>query len=209
MVERYNRTLENQLASFVQDHQKDWDLHLPLLLMSYRSAVDETTKLTPALLMFGRALRVPLDLLLGRPQADIEEQSYLEYAERLQAAIATIHDFARDQQQAGSQGMKTRYDIRSEAFTFSKGGIVWLYNPQREKGKSPKLSRPWEGPYVVVERLNDVLYRIQRGPRAKPKDVHRDRLWQYCGDACADWFNEPLKERVRIYLKEHLPFRRR
>ena len=107
MVERYNRTLENQLATFVQDHQKDWDLHLPLPLMSYRSAVDETTKLTPAVLMFGRELRVPLDLLLGRPQADIEEQSYLEYAERLRAAIAIIHDFARDQQQAGSQGMKT------------------------------------------------------------------------------------------------------
>ena len=68
---------------------------------------------------------------------------------------------------------------------------MWLYNPQRKKGKPLKLSRPWEGPYVVVERLNDVVYRIQRGPRAKPKVVHRDRLWQYRGDACADWFNEP------------------
>ena len=141
--------------------------------------------------MFGRELRVPLDLLLGRPHADIEELSYLEYAERLRASIATVHDFARDHQQAGSQRMKRRYDIRSEAFTFRKGGLVWLYNPQRKKGKSPKLSRPWEGPYVVVERLNDVVYRIQRGPRAKPKVVHRDRLWQYRGDACADWFNEP------------------
>ena len=179
MVERYNRTLENQLATFVQDHQKDWDLHLPLLLMSYRSAVHETTKLTPAMLMFGRELRVPLDLLLGRPHADIEELSYLEYGERLRASIATVHDFARDHQQAGSQRTKRRYDIRSEAFTFRKGGLVWLYNPQRKKGKSPKLSRPWEGPYVVVEPLNDVVYRIQRGPRAKPKVVHRDRLWQY------------------------------
>ena len=110
----------------------------------------------------------PLDLLLGRPQADHEEQSYLEYAERLRASIATVHDFARDHQQAGSQRMKRRYDIRSKAFTFSKGELVWLYNPQRKKGKSPKLSRPWEGPYVIVERLNDVVYRIQRGPRAKP-----------------------------------------
>ena len=49
--------------------------------MSYRSAVHEMTKLMPAMLMFGRELRVPLDLLLGRPQADIEKLSYLEYAE--------------------------------------------------------------------------------------------------------------------------------
>ena len=87
--------------------------------------------------------------------------------------------------------MKRRYDIRSEAFTFRKGGLVWLYNPRPKKGKSRKPSRPWEGPYVVVERLNDVMHRIQRGPQAKPKVVHRDRLWQYRGDACADWFNEP------------------
>ncbi|XP_068758040.1 uncharacterized protein [Montipora capricornis] len=124
MVERYNRTLENQLGTFVQDHQKDWHLHLPLLLMSYRSAAHETTKLTPAMLMFGRELRFPLDLLLARPQADIEELRYLEYAERLRASIATVHDSARDHQQAGRQRMKRLYDIRSEAFTFKKGGLV-------------------------------------------------------------------------------------
>ena len=43
----------------------------------------------------------------------------------------------------------------------------------------------------MVPRLNDVVYRIQHGPGAKPKVVHRNRLWQYRGDACADWFNEP------------------
>ena len=45
--------------------------------MSYRSAMHEMTKLTPAMLMFGRELRVPLGLLLGRPHADIKELSYL------------------------------------------------------------------------------------------------------------------------------------
>ena len=68
MVERYKWTIEAQLATFVQDHQRDWDRHLPLLLMSYRSAVHETTRFTPAMLMFGRELRVALDLLIGRPQ---------------------------------------------------------------------------------------------------------------------------------------------
>lgn len=72
MVERYNRTLENQLATFVEDHQRDWDLHLPLLVMSYRSAVHETTRLIPAMLMFRRELRVPMDLLIGRPREESE-----------------------------------------------------------------------------------------------------------------------------------------
>ena len=59
MVERDNSYLGNELTTFVQDHQKDWDLHLPLLLMSYCSAVHETTKLMPAMLMFGQELLVP------------------------------------------------------------------------------------------------------------------------------------------------------
>lgn len=34
MVERYNRTIKAQLPTFVQDHQRDWDQYLPLLLIS-------------------------------------------------------------------------------------------------------------------------------------------------------------------------------
>ncbi|XP_068758015.1 uncharacterized protein [Montipora capricornis] len=94
------------------------------VLVSQFFTAHETTKLTPAMLMFGRELRFPLDLLLARPQADIEELRYLEYAERLRASIATVHDSARDHQQAGRQRMKRLYDIRSEAFTFKKGGLV-------------------------------------------------------------------------------------
>ena len=44
MVKKFNRTLGNQLVIFVEHHQKDWDDHVPLLMMSYRPAVHESTK---------------------------------------------------------------------------------------------------------------------------------------------------------------------
>ena len=53
MVEQFNRTLEAQLSKFVEDRQQDWDAHLPLLLMAYRTAVHEATSCTPASLMLG------------------------------------------------------------------------------------------------------------------------------------------------------------
>ena len=202
MVEQYNRTLENQLAIFVEDHQRDWDLHLPLLLISYRSAVYETTRLNPAILMFGRELCVPLGLLIDRPHEESGSQSYLEYAQGLWTSQETPHDFVRAHQQASSQRMKRRYNMRSVADTFSRGEVVWLHNPQRMKGLSPKLSRPWEGPYVVVHRVNDVEYGIQRGPRAKPKMVHRDGLRKYHGEARAYWFTESPGEPVKGVPKE-------
>ena len=81
MVERFNRTIETQLSMFVDHHHQDWDQHVPLLLMAYRSAVHDTTKCTPARLMLGRDLRLPVDLLYTRPE---EENLFTPYAEALQ-----------------------------------------------------------------------------------------------------------------------------
>lgn len=67
LVERFNHTLATQLAILTSRQQRDWDQHLPLVLMAYRSAVQESTKCTPAALMFGHELRTPVDLVFGSP----------------------------------------------------------------------------------------------------------------------------------------------
>ncbi|WP_410543651.1 hypothetical protein [Wolbachia endosymbiont of Corcyra cephalonica] len=59
--------------------------------------------------------------------------------------------------------MKTRYDRNANTGGFDEGTLVWLHNPLRKKGKSPKLQARWEGPYKIVTRLNDVTYRIKQG----------------------------------------------
>ena len=101
--------------------------------MSYRSAVHETTKFTLAMLMFGRELRVTLDLLIGRPQEELEDRGYPEYVERLRETVETVHNFARVHQQEGSLRMKRRYDMRIVASTFGSGDLVWLHNPQERR----------------------------------------------------------------------------
>ena len=47
MVERFNQTIESQLSNYVEDHQRDWDKHIPFLLMAYRTAVHEATGHSP------------------------------------------------------------------------------------------------------------------------------------------------------------------
>ena len=81
-------------------------------------------------------MRIPLDLLVGRPPEETEGKSYPEYVEKLRESLETIHELTRDRQQSASQpGMKTRYEQNS----FSRGDLVWLHNTQRKKGRSPKL----------------------------------------------------------------------
>ncbi|CAI5660323.1 unnamed protein product [Oreochromis niloticus] len=67
LVEHFNHTLATQLAILTSRHQRDWDRHLPLVLWSYRTAVQESSQCTPAALMFGRELRTPVDLVFGSP----------------------------------------------------------------------------------------------------------------------------------------------
>ena len=55
-------------------------------------------------------------------------------------------------------------------------------NPKWKKGVSPNHSRLWEGPYLVKDRKNDVLHRIQQDPNSKPKIVHHNRFWTYSGN---------------------------
>ncbi|GBN03698.1 hypothetical protein AVEN_258829-1 [Araneus ventricosus] len=67
MVERFNRKILNHLSLFVSKNQTDWDTHLPLFLLAYRSADYEVTGFTQADMLFCRALRLPCDILFERP----------------------------------------------------------------------------------------------------------------------------------------------
>ena len=77
--------------------------------------------------------------------------------------------------------MKARYDRAANSEGFKEGQLVLLFNPQRKKGLSPNLQTHWDGPYKVIKKLNDVVYRIQKykSPRAKIKVVHLERLAPY------------------------------
>ena len=75
-----------------------------------------------------------------------------------------------------SPELKGYYDQRSRANSYREGEKVWLYNPQSKKGRSPKLQTAWEGPWEVTKQVTDVVYRIQKTPKGKPKFVHHDRL---------------------------------
>jgi len=152
---------------------KDWDVHIPFLLMAYRSAVHDTTGITPAKMMLGRDLRLPVDLLFGRPECEPTNHAS-DYIKALQEKLERVYDFARGHLKVKSDKMKEWYDFALEGQQLQVGDPVWLHNPQTKKGLSPKLSSPWQGPFTVTKRINDLVYRVQLRPNTKPKVVHRN-----------------------------------
>lgn len=64
-----NLTLEEMLSLFVSENQTDWKGLLPCLLMAYRSSEHESTKLSPAEVMLGWKVTLPLSAQL--PQTNL------------------------------------------------------------------------------------------------------------------------------------------
>ncbi|KAF8778512.1 Retrovirus-related Pol polyprotein like [Argiope bruennichi] len=176
-IARPLHTILNHLSIHVSMNQQDWDRKLPMFLLAYRSAVHETTGFTPSQMLFGRELRLPCDLLFGRPP-DVPS-SPEEYVHELQERLESVHEFARNRIDIATEKMKTRYDTRATGHEFHEGDKVWFWNPIRRKGLSPKLQTNWDGPYTVLKRLNDVVIRIQKSKNSRPRVVHCDRLAPY------------------------------
>lgn len=61
--------------------------------------------------------------------------------------------------------IKSWYDRNAREILFHEEEKVWLgyfYNPRRVKGRAPKLQSNWEGPFIIVRKLSDVVYCIQK-----------------------------------------------
>ena len=74
MIERANRIIFNMLSAFVSEHQRDWDEHIPLVMMAYRSSVPESTGTSASKITFGHEIRLPIDLVFGQPERENSEQ---------------------------------------------------------------------------------------------------------------------------------------
>ena len=175
MVERYNRTMEGMLAMWTDEHQTDWDRHLALLGMAYRSAPQESTAETPNMINLGREITLPVDLVLDAPPEDGQVPSS-QYALDLQERLRLVHEAARAHMSKQMVSQKRHYDQNVRLVTYHPGDLVWLHSLARKPGKSYKLTRSWKGPFLILEKINEVNFKIQASPRSKWQIVHADRL---------------------------------
>ena len=112
MVERFNLTLKNLLTKSVDENLSDLDCHLPLLMMAYRSAVHETKGCSQSEVMFGREVRLPVDLLFSSPDIDKGSEEVSEYAQTLQEKIKRVHRYAMEHLNIESERQRQKYDQR-------------------------------------------------------------------------------------------------
>ena len=179
LVERFNATLESMLSMVVKEDQTDWDLHLNLATSAYRSTPHPSLKgLTPNQMMFGRNLDLPLDLIIGRPKDPYHPQENA-YCAKLREKLESIHTKARKCLRDTAVLQERGYNVNARDKPLPIGSRVWVHQNKTKKGRSPKLRRPWEGPFTILGTIGDRVYKVRLNPRAKVKYIHRDRMEPY------------------------------
>ncbi len=62
-IERFHQTLKSMLRTFCVEHEKEWDEHIPLLLIAVRNTTHASLGFSSSELVFGHTVRGPLKIL--------------------------------------------------------------------------------------------------------------------------------------------------
>ena len=176
MVERMNRTLKTMLRKHAVKFGMQWDKFLPGVLWAYRNTPHETTKEKPSFLMFGVDLRSPTEAALLPPES-VEPCDVHDYREELILSLSSARELASDNMREEQKRSKERYDKKSVTKDIKVGDWTLVRFPQDESGKKRKLSKPWRGPYRVVEKRDpDVTVVPVHFPDSGRIQVHQSRV---------------------------------
>ena len=167
----------------VKSDPETWDQHLGPCMMAYRSSEHISTGYTPFTLMFGREMRLPLDVMVGVPEATPDH--YGDYVSQLKSQLSNAFQDVREHLRTAQHRQKEYFDRGVKERLYQPGDQVFLFDPQLRPGEATKFQRKWKGPYEVLERTTEVNYHIKRpqDPVSRSKVVHFDNLKLYqCGN---------------------------
>ena len=176
MVERLNRTLKSMLRKHAMKFGNQWDRYLSGVLWAYRNTPHEATKEKPSYLLFGMDCRSPTEAAL-LPTEPIEYTDVEEYREEITLSLSSARELAASNIKTAQKRYKVQYDKRATPVSFKAGDLVLVRFPQDESGKNRKLSRPWHGPYRVIQCVDpDVSVVKQYFPEEGSIQVHQLRV---------------------------------
>ena len=81
--------------------------------------------------------------------------------------------------QSISENMKRQKQFHEESLsfeTFELGDKVYVYYPVKKIGSTLKLTSYRRGPYQVIDKLSDALYKVNCGREGLVQVIHCDRL---------------------------------
>lgn len=180
LVERGIQTIEKMIRTTCNE-QHEWSQVLNSCVLAYNSRRHHTTGVSPAALMLGRELRLMMDAQFDTSPKKIN----LEESQAKAVQTATIAE-ARS---------KRYYDREFRPSNLTVGDRVLWHLHEQGRGKSKKLNRRWQGPFVVEAINRPMAVLADRG--GNTKRLHMNHLKKFTGDAELGEFRGRGRPRLR------------
>ena len=101
--ECFNATLIGMLGTLPTHAKKNWQEWIATLTHAYNCTVLSVTGFSPYFLMFGRTPKMPLDVEMGGTLVDQGQESYQNYARKLQARLNWAYQKAQENNRKESE----------------------------------------------------------------------------------------------------------
>nr|GEX95578.1 hypothetical protein [Tanacetum cinerariifolium] len=134
-----------------------WEELLPRAEFAYNRALNETTGISPFKVVYGLNPATPLDLAVLNTTSKFSKE-----ASDLAMEIQTIHQQVHDKITKNNELLKYRRDKGRKHVLFKPGDLVWLHMRKERfpTKRRSKLSPRSDGPFKVLEKVNDNVYKI-------------------------------------------------
>ena len=162
-TERTNRTLKTMLRIYLSDNHRDWDLNLDKIACCLRNSVNETTRLTPYFVNFGRNMVLNGDEYKKKTIPEVDENTEISARQRNEVMAKVFEDVKRRLEVAAEKSVE-RYNLRRRHVEYLPNEIVFRRNyaiSDASKFFSKKLAPKYIGPFVIKKRVSPWTYELQ------------------------------------------------
>ena len=171
MIERLHRWLKSKLriTASVQELEFEkgignWDDFINVIEFHYNNTTNRMTGFAPYELVFAHD---PTDLLaislrLNRGLYDLKDPNTKIYLQNLKDLLACKTLKATKSSEKYDNIRKRYYDKSHKHVKFNVGDVVILFIGDKFVGNKKKLLNLYDGPYIIMEKMGDVNYKIAR-----------------------------------------------
>ena len=178
MIERTNRTIEECLSKYIGQYQHEWTNFLLLAMMAHRSSIHCVTRYCPAFVVLGFPLSLPIDCIYSTPQTTIYAIPS-DYVFTMKQKRQETHQLMREYMDVKQERQKSYYDRSKYGPSYKVGEEALVFNPTVKKRETRIFTSFYRGPYIIVEIIIDLNFKVEDKKTRKAIKVHYDRMKKY------------------------------
>lgn len=154
IIERWHRSLKSAIKCH---NTQDWIKVLPMVLLSLRSNYKEDIKTSAAEMVYGTTLKLPGEYFASEDPIGCPQM----FVEKLRKRMRQVRP------------TPTAHHVKNKVFIHKELEDCSHVFVRVDRPRKP-LEQPYEGPFEVIDRLSEYLYKINY--KGRPTQINIDRL---------------------------------